>query len=57
MKPNKPKEERPMLKQMIVRVPAELLRKAKKAAIDRDTSLQQMVTEALEGYLRKEVRR
>ena len=46
-----------MLRAMIVRVPPELLRKAKKTAIDRDTSLQQLVTEALEAYLKHEVQR
>jgi len=54
----KPEKERPpMLRAMIVRVPPELLRKAKKTAIDRDTSLQQLVTEALEAYLKHEVQR
>jgi predicted HicB family RNase H-like nuclease len=57
MKPKNPKEERPMLKQMIVRLPADLLRKLKIAAIERDQSLQQIVTDAVEGYLRKEGRR
>lgn len=45
-----------MLKATIVRLRPELLRRAKKAAIDRDTTLQQLLTEALEAYL-KEVRR
>lgn len=46
-----------MLKSMIVRVPDELLRRAKKAAIDRDTTLQALVTEALETHLKREGRR
>ena len=46
-----------MLKSMIVRVPDSLLRRAKKAAIDRDTTLQALVTEALEVHLRKGDRR
>lgn len=48
-----------MLRATIVRLPDNLLRRAKKAAIDYDTSLQQLVTKALESYLRqkKEVMR
>jgi predicted HicB family RNase H-like nuclease len=45
------KEKDPMRK-IIVRVRPELARRAKKAAIDRDTTLQALVTEALEAYLK-----
>jgi hypothetical protein len=40
-----------MLKAMIVRLEPELIRRAKKEAIDRDTSLQALVAKALEAYL------
>ena len=41
-----------MLKATIVRLRPELLRRAKKTAIDRDTTLQALVAEALEAYLK-----
>ena len=44
-----------MLKSMIVRVEPELLRRAKKTAIDRNTTLQALVTAALERYLPREI--
>jgi hypothetical protein len=50
-KPQKEKKH-PMLKAMIVRLQPELLRRAKKVAIDRDTTLQALVAEALEAYLK-----
>ena len=45
-----------MLKPTMVRLPPDLLRRAKIAAVERDTSLQQLVTEALDAFLHKEVR-
>jgi predicted HicB family RNase H-like nuclease len=58
MKPKLGKEkERPMLKATLVRLPEDLLRRAKIAAIQRGTSLQQMVTDALGAHLTKEVKR
>jgi predicted HicB family RNase H-like nuclease len=45
-------KERPVLKATMVRLPEDLLRRAKIAAIQRGTSLQQMVTDALETHLR-----
>jgi predicted HicB family RNase H-like nuclease len=56
MDKKKGKEATPMLKSTMVRLPPDLLRRAKIAAVERDTSLQQLVTEALEAYLRKGVR-
>jgi predicted HicB family RNase H-like nuclease len=49
----KVKEATPMLKPTMVRLPPDLLRRAKIAAVERDTSLQQLVTEALDAFLRK----
>jgi len=46
-----------MLKSTMVRLPPDLLRRAKIAAVERDSSLQKLVTEALEAFLRKEGRR
>jgi hypothetical protein len=46
------KEDRPVLKATIVRLRPELWRRAKKAAIDRDTTLQAIITEALDAYLK-----
>jgi predicted DNA binding CopG/RHH family protein len=40
-----------MLKPMLVRVPENLLRRAKHAAIDRGTKLQTLVADALAAYL------
>jgi predicted HicB family RNase H-like nuclease len=58
MKPKPPKEKvRPMLKATVIRLPPDLLRRAKHAAIERGTSLQQMVTDALEAHLGKETKR
>jgi predicted HicB family RNase H-like nuclease len=58
MKPKPRKEkERPMLKATLVRLPEALLRRAKIAAIQRGTSLQQMVADALEAHLGKEANR
>jgi len=42
-----------MLKSTILRIRPELLRRAKKAAIDRDITLQQLLTDALEAFLKK----
>jgi len=53
MKPKPPKEKEPMLKSTILRIRPELLRRAKKAAIDRDITLQQLLTDALEAFLKK----
>jgi predicted HicB family RNase H-like nuclease len=50
-------EEKPMLKAMNVRIAPELLRRAKKAAIDRNVTLRELVSEALEAHLKKESRR
>jgi predicted HicB family RNase H-like nuclease len=52
----KVKEATPMLKPTMVRLPPDLLRRAKIEAVERDTSLQKLVTEALEAFLRKGVR-
>jgi predicted HicB family RNase H-like nuclease len=49
-----PKEKKPMLKAMIVRLRPELLQKAKIAAVRRNVSLQTFVTEALEACLKGE---
>jgi hypothetical protein len=46
------KEATPMLRPMLVRLRPDLLRRAKKVAIDRDTTLQALVTEALDAYLK-----
>jgi hypothetical protein len=46
------KEAKPMLRPTLVRLPPDLLRRAKKVAIDRDTTLQALVTEALDAYLK-----
>lgn len=40
-----------MLKPLLVRVPADLFKRTKIAAAERDTSLQDVVTKALEAYL------
>jgi hypothetical protein len=53
----KSREEDTMLKLIFVRLTDELLRPAKIAAIARDTTLQGLVTEALEAHLKKGVRR
>ena len=54
----KPKEKtKPMLKATVVRLPVDLVRRVKIAAVQRDTSLQQLVTAALEAYLDKEGKR
>jgi predicted HicB family RNase H-like nuclease len=58
MKPKPPKENvKPMLKATVIRLPPDLLRRAKHAAIERDTSLQQMVADLLEAHLVKETKR
>jgi predicted HicB family RNase H-like nuclease len=56
---SKPRKEkvRPMLKATVIRLPPDLLRRAKIAAIERSTSLQQMVADALEAHLGKETNR
>ena len=41
-----------MLKATLVRLRPELLQRAKIAAVKRNTSLQQLVSEALESYLK-----
>ena len=41
-----------MLRPTLVRLPPDLLRRAKKVAIDRDTTLQALITEALETHLK-----
>jgi hypothetical protein len=46
------KEATPMLKPTMVRLPPDLLRRAKKVAIDRDTTLQALITDALEVHLK-----
>jgi hypothetical protein len=46
------KEKEPMLKQTTIRVPAELIRRAKIAGIEQDKSLQGVIIEALEAYLK-----
>jgi predicted HicB family RNase H-like nuclease len=51
MKRKPRKEKKPMLKPMLVRVPENLLRRAKHAAIDRGTKLQTLVADALAAYL------
>jgi predicted HicB family RNase H-like nuclease len=57
MKPKPTKEkERHMLKATVVRLPEDLVRRAKIAAIERETTLQQMVADALEAHLGKAVR-
>jgi antitoxin-like ribbon-helix-helix protein len=48
----KRKEATPMLRPTLVRLPPDLLRRAKKVAVDRDTSLQALMTEALEALLK-----
>jgi predicted transcriptional regulator len=52
MDTNKGNEATPMLKGTMVRLPPDLLRRAKKVAIDRDTTLQALVADALEAYLK-----
>lgn len=42
-----------MLKQTVIRLPADLHRRARIAALDRDTTLQALIAKALEAYLRK----
>ncbi len=42
-----------MLKATLVRLPADLLRQAKIAAVERDQSLQQLITTAIENHLKK----
>lgn len=42
-----------MLQPMLVRLPEDLLKRAKHAAIDRGSKLQTLVAEALEAYLSK----
>jgi hypothetical protein len=55
MKPKPPKENvKPMLKATVIRLPPDLLRRAKHAV---DTSLQQMVADLLEAHLGKETKR
>jgi hypothetical protein len=49
----KDREKAPMLKATIVRLPVDLLRRAKIAAVERDSSLQQLITAAIEDYLKK----
>ena len=46
-----------MLKATVIRLPPDLLRRAKHAAIEHGTSLQQMVTDLLEAHLGKEAKR
>jgi predicted HicB family RNase H-like nuclease len=48
------KEAKPVLKATILRLPPELLRKAKIAAARRETSLQALITEALETAIKGE---
>jgi predicted HicB family RNase H-like nuclease len=50
----KPKENKPMLRATIVRLPVDLLKRAKISAVKRDSSLNQLITEAIEAYLKKE---
>jgi predicted HicB family RNase H-like nuclease len=47
------KERKPMLKATIVRLTPELWRKAKLAALNRETTLQKLVADALEAYLKE----
>jgi hypothetical protein len=49
----KDRDKAPMLKATIVRLPVDLLRRAKIAAVERDSSLQQLITAAIEDYLKK----
>ena len=50
----KPKpKEKVMLKATLVRLPVDLLKEAKLAAIQEDSTLQQLITTAIETYLRK----
>jgi predicted HicB family RNase H-like nuclease len=46
-----------VLKPTLVRLPPELLKQARHAAVERETSLQQIVIEALELYLKKGARK
>ena len=46
-----------MMKATMVRLPAELRRRAKVKAAETDTSLQELITRALEEYLDKEGKR
>jgi len=58
MKPRPRKEKvRPMLKATGIGLPPDLLKWAKLAAMERSTSLQQMVTDALEAHIGKETNR
>jgi predicted HicB family RNase H-like nuclease len=50
----KRKEAKPVLKATILRLPPELLRKAKIAAARRETSLQGLITQVLERELKGE---
>jgi predicted HicB family RNase H-like nuclease len=52
----KPKKEKPMLKQTIVRLTPELRKRARVAAAQRDISLQALIVEALEAHLREQKR-
>jgi hypothetical protein len=49
---NTDKENKPVLKKTVVRLPADLLRRAKIAAVKRDSTLQALMTEALEIHLK-----
>jgi predicted HicB family RNase H-like nuclease len=59
MKPpaNTKEKGRSMLKATMVRLAPELHRAARIAALERDMSFQQLIADALESYLRKEVRK
>jgi hypothetical protein len=58
MKPKPRKENvKAMLKATVIRLPPDLLRRAKHTAIEHDTSIQQMVTDLLEAHLGKEAKR
>ena len=41
------------LRPTLIRLPMDLLRRAKKAAVDRDTTLQKLVAEALAAHLNR----